>query len=145
MRFVAIGSAPELGSSWMLPRIIGFHRAKEMMLTGRIYSAEEALELGLVHRLTEPDRLMPEAIALAQEIAANPEPTLRTVKRMMWEDLTANGDESTWRRSTENITNARKTAEYREGMLAFAEKRPPRYHDREYMAALRAQLEQGSS
>lgn len=140
MRFAAIGSVPELGSSWMLPKVIGLHRAKEMVLTGRIYSAQEALELGLVRRLVEPDQLLPQAVALAQEMAANPESTLRTIKRMLWEDLLANGDESTWRRSTENITAARKTAEYREGILAFAEKRPPRYHDAEHMAALRAQL-----
>ncbi len=141
MRFAAIGSVPELGSSWMLPKVIGLHRAKEMVLTGRIYSAQEALELGLVRRLVEPDQLLPQAVALAQEMAANPESTLRTIKRMLWEDLLANGDESTWRRSTENITAARKTAEYREGILAFAEKRPPRYHDAEHMAALRAQFD----
>ena len=86
MRFAAIGLTPEVSSSWMLPRVIGLHNAKEMMLTGRIYSAQDALELGLVRRLVEPDQLLPEAIALGQEIAANPASTLRTVKKMTFDD-----------------------------------------------------------
>ena len=59
MRFAAIGLTPEFSSTWSLARVIGIQNAKEMMLTGRIYSAQEALELGLVHRLVEPDRLLP--------------------------------------------------------------------------------------
>jgi enoyl-CoA hydratase/carnithine racemase len=141
MRFAAIGSVPELGSSWMLPKIIGFHRAKEMILTGRIYDAHEAKELGIVRRVVEPDELMPEAIALAQEIAANPQSTLRTIKKMMWEDLTASGDDGTWQRANDYLLEARKTAEYREGILTFSEKRDARYPDDAHMAALRSEIE----
>jgi enoyl-CoA hydratase/carnithine racemase len=145
MRFAAIGSVPELGSSWLLPRIIGFHRAKEMVLTGRIYDAEAAKELGIVRQVVEPDRLLPEAIALAQEMSGNPASTLRTVKKMMWEDLTEGGDEGTWRRANEYLLEARQTAEYREGALAFREKRDPQYHDEAHMAALREAMKAESS
>lgn len=143
MRFAAIGSVPEIGSSWMLPQIIGYQRAKEMCLTGRIYNAQDALALGLVRRIVPPEDLVPEAVALASEIAANPESTLRVIKRMMWDDLIANGDETTWRRANDNIVAARKTAEYREGVLAFVEKRPTRYHDEAHMDRLRAELGAG--
>jgi len=141
MRFAAIGSVPELGSSWLLPRIIGFHRAKEMILTGRIYDAEEARELGIVRRVVEPEQLLPEAIALAQEIAANPASTLRRIKKMMWEDLTSGGDGGQWQRADDYLLEARKTPEYREGILTFTEKRDARYHDAEHMAALQAEID----
>ena len=59
MRFAAIGLTPEVSSSWMLPRVIGLHNAKEMMLTGRIYSAQEALELGLVRGWSSPTNCCP--------------------------------------------------------------------------------------
>jgi enoyl-CoA hydratase/carnithine racemase len=144
-RFAAIGLTPELNSSWMLPRIIGLQNAKEMMLTGRIYSAEEAKSLGLVRHVVEPDQLMPTAIALASEIAANPEPTLRTIKRMIMEDLLSSDLSTIERRSSKNFADARKTAEHREALLALREKRPPRYHDVEYMAELAARVAAGTS
>ncbi len=75
-RFAAIGLTPELSSSWLLPRLIGVQRAKEMMLTGRIWSAEEAHQLGLVRQVVEPEDLVPTAIAQAAEIAANPSSSL---------------------------------------------------------------------
>ena len=143
MRFAAIGLVPELASSWMLPKVVGLHRAKEMMLTGRVYSAEDALEL--VHRLVEPDELIPEAVRLGQEIAANPESTLRVIKQMIWADLRSNGDEGTWRRSAERFAAARKTVEHREALLAFRDKRPPKFHDDEYMEELKAKVEAGTS
>ncbi|HJM88134.1 MAG TPA: enoyl-CoA hydratase/isomerase family protein [Dehalococcoidia bacterium] len=141
MRFAAIASVPELGSAWLLPKIIGFHRAQEMVLTGRIYDAEEARDLGLVRRVVEPEQLLPEAIALAQEIAKNPESALRRIKKVMWQELRIGGDEGTWQRSTGYLREARQDAEYREGILSFLEKRDPRYHDEAHMAALRAELD----
>jgi enoyl-CoA hydratase/carnithine racemase len=144
-RFAAIGLTPELNSSWMLPRIVGLQNAKEMMLTGRIYSAEEAKSLGLVRHVVEPEQLLPTAIALASEIAANPEPTLRTIKRMIMEDLLTSDLSTIERRSTTNFAEARKTAEHREALLALREKRPPRYHDVEYMAELAEKVASGTS
>ncbi|MDA1002270.1 MAG: enoyl-CoA hydratase-related protein [Chloroflexi bacterium] len=140
-RFAAIGLTPELSSSWLLPRLIGLQRAKEMMLTGRIWGAEEARSLGLVREVVEPDELLPTAIARAAEIAANPEPTLRVIKRMLMEDLVSADLSSVDRRSSVNFAASRKTAEHREALLALREKRPPRYHDDAYMAELTAGLD----
>jgi enoyl-CoA hydratase/carnithine racemase len=145
MRFAAIGLSPEVGSSWVLPRIIGLHKAREMMLTGRIYNAEEALELGLIHKLYEPDELIPAAIELATEIAANPISSLATIKRMLWDDLAATDVSSVWRRSGENFANARKTPEHREALLALREKRKPNFHDVKYMEDLEEKISKGTS
>ncbi len=57
-RFAAIGMTPELNSSWMLPKLIGVQKSKEMMLTGRIWNAHETQDLGLVREVWEPDDLM---------------------------------------------------------------------------------------
>ncbi len=133
MRFAALGLTPELSSAWALPRLIGIQNAKEMMLSGRIYSAQEALELGLVHRLVEPDRLLPEAIALGQEIAANPESTLRAVKEMLFSDFFAPNIEAVQQNSRSKFDASLKTPEHREAVLGFVEKRAPRFHDAEHM------------
>lgn len=143
MRFAAIGLTPEVSSAWMLPRVIGLHNAKEMMLTGRIYSAEQALELGLVNRLVEPDQLLPEAIALGQEIAANPVSTLHTVKKMTFDDLFAPTLEATEQNSRVHFDAALQTPEHREAVRAFSERRTPRFHEEEYMSALAEEMRQG--
>ena len=87
MAFVKMGVTPELGSSHFLVARVGFGRASDMCLTGKLYSGEEAYNLGLVDRLVPHDQLMSEACALAQEIAGNPAPHLRWVKEL----LTSNG------------------------------------------------------
>ena len=144
-RFAALGLTPELGSTWTLPRVVGLQRAKEMMLTGRIYSAEDALEIGLVHRLYEPDELIPEAVKLGNEIAANPEGTLREIKALLWNDLMDSGSDETWKRSSEHFSASRKTAEHRESLLAFREKRSPKFHDNEHMEGVRQGIESAES
>ncbi len=139
-RFAAIGLTPEIHSTWLLPKIIGLHKAKEMMLTGRIYSAEDALELGMVHRLYPPEELLPAAIALGEEIARNPEVTLRKIKELVWQDLREGTDfEVVAHRSSTTFSAALLSAEAREAVRAFGEKRQPRFHDAEHMETMRAE------
>jgi enoyl-CoA hydratase/carnithine racemase len=145
MRFAAIGLTPEVGSSWMLPRIIGLHNAKEMMLTGRIYEAQECLKLGLVHKLYEPEELVPAAIELAAEIAANPISTLATIKRMIWDDLAAIDVASVWRKSSDKFAESRKTPEHREALLALKDKRKSNFHDTKYMEELAEKIARRTS
>ena len=140
MRFAALGLTPELDSSWLLPRIVGLQRAKEMMLTARIYSAEEARDLGLVRRVVEPDELEAEAIALAGEIAAHPASTLATIKRMIFEDLLASDFEAIDRRSEDHFAAARRSPEHREALSALGQRREPRYHDAEHMAGVEERM-----
>lgn len=139
-RFAAIGLTPELSSSWLLPRLIGVQRAKEMMLTGRIWSAEEAQQLGLVRQVVEPDDLLPTAISQAAEIAANPSTSVSVIKRMMMEDMLTTDLSTVMRRSDDNFAAGRKTAEHREALFALGEKRSARFHDPAHMAEVAAGL-----
>lgn len=144
-RFAAIGLTPELSSAYMLPRLIGMQRAKEMILTGRIWTAEETRDIGLVRHVYEPDDLLPQAVALAAEIAANPTTTLKVIKRQLMEDLLATDLSMVKRRSDENFAAARKTPEHREGLYALRERRAPRYHDEAYMAELAGKVARGEA
>ncbi len=140
-RFAAIGLTPELSSSWLLPKLIGVQRAKEMMLTGRIWSAQEAHQLGLVREVVEPEDLLPTAIAQAAEIAANPSTSLSVIKRMLMEDLLSTDLTTIERRSGENFAAGRRSPEHREALFALREKRPARFHDAEHMAEVVAGLD----
>ncbi|TAJ16874.1 MAG: enoyl-CoA hydratase/isomerase family protein [Dehalococcoidia bacterium] len=144
-RFAAIGLTPELNSSWMLPKLIGVQRSKEMMLTGRIWNAEQTRDLGLVREVVAPEDLMPRAIALGAEIASNPASTLKVIKRMLMEDLLSTDLTTIDRRSSVNFADARRTAEHREALYALRERRDPRYHDEAYMAELTARVERGEA
>lgn len=140
MRFAKLGLTPELNSQWLLPRIIGLHNAKEMMLTGRIYSAAEALKLGLVQEVVEPEQLMPAAMALAAEIAANPLSSLLAIKRNIYQDMLDANVARIEARSTQLFVDSRSTIAHREAIGALQERREPRFHDPEHMAALEARV-----
>lgn len=81
--FVRIGLTPEFGSSFMLPRIVGLAKAMELVLTAREISAQEALDLGLLNQLTDPQDLLPAALKLAQTIAQMPLPAIRMAKAIL--------------------------------------------------------------
>ncbi len=81
--FVRIGVTPEFGSSYMLPRLVGLSRAMELVLTARQFDAAEALSMGILHRVTAPEELLPAALELGVEIAALPRPAIRMTKAIM--------------------------------------------------------------
>lgn len=137
MRFAAIGVTPEISSSWALPRIVGMQKAREMMLTGRIYTAEEAKDFGLVHRIVGPDELIDEAVALAAEIASNPPRTVQLIRRMIFDDYFAGDILSVRVNSDRAWQQAQANREFVEAFRAKAEKREPRFHDAKYMDQLR--------
>lgn len=81
--FVRAGLTPEFGSSYLLPRLIGYSRAAELVFTCRIVPAEEALQLGLINRMTPPEGLMTESMALARLIADQPVEALIKAKALL--------------------------------------------------------------
>ena len=127
MVFVRMGVVPELASSHYLVQRMGIGRASEMCLTGRLYPAKEAFEMGLVDRLVADEELLPTAQELAATIAANPAPQLQWVKQL----LTANGSETdlalVQKREMELLAQAYVSPEHKEAVAAFLEKRPPDY------------------
>jgi enoyl-CoA hydratase/carnithine racemase len=119
MFFVKVGLVPELASTHFLVQRIGFGRASEMALTGALYDAQEAHRMGLADRLVEPEELLPSALALAEQMAANPGRQLRMTKRL----LTANGSdtdlEAVQERESELIRECWESPEHREAVAAF--------------------------
>jgi enoyl-CoA hydratase len=83
---VKVGLLPGWGGSARMVQRIGLHRAKELALTGRFLSADEALAWGLVNRVVAPEQLMPEAEALAREMLASPPEALAAYKRLLDEE-----------------------------------------------------------
>ena len=125
MMFVKMGVTPELASSHFLVQRMGFGRASEMCLTARLYSGEEAFQMGLADRLTSAADLLPSATALAREIAANPAPHLGWVKEL----LTANGSETdiakVQQREGDVLAKAYVSTAHQEAVDAFLAKRTP--------------------
>ncbi|GAB3095734.1 enoyl-CoA hydratase [Aestuariicella hydrocarbonica] len=81
--FINLGIIPGDGGAWFMQRLIGYQRAAELTFTGRIISAEEALEYGVVLEVVEADRLLARAGELAQEMASKPAHAVRMTKRLM--------------------------------------------------------------
>ena len=127
MAFVRMGVTPELASSHFLVQRVGFGAANEMCLTGRLYSADEAFSKRLVERVVEPDELLNTAQALASEMAANPSPHLRWIKQL----ISKNGSEQDISKvqafEGEILGKAYVSAEHKEAVAAFLEKRTPQF------------------
>jgi enoyl-CoA hydratase/carnithine racemase len=122
--FIKLGLIPGDGGAWLLPRAIGMSRAAEMSFTGDAISAETAVEYGLVSRIVPVDRLLAEANALADRIAANPGPALRMTKRLLREGQHMRLD-SLLELSAGFQALAHQTPHHIEAVAAFLEKRPP--------------------
>jgi 2-(1,2-epoxy-1,2-dihydrophenyl)acetyl-CoA isomerase len=121
-----LGALPDLGLLQTLPWAIGSLRAKEMILLNRRYSADEAVAIGLANRAVAPERLMPEALEMAEEIAAGPAAMLSMSKVMMKRAYEASVEEFFEREAIAQAV-AFGSAEFNEGVEAFLAKRKPRF------------------
>ena len=129
--FAKRGIVPEACSSWFLPRLVGISQAAEWVYTGRLLTADEALAGGLVRSVHEPDELLPAAIAIAREIADNTAPVSVALSRqMMWRMLGADHPMEAHRVDSRGIQSRGKTADAKEGVESFLEKRPARFPDK---------------
>ena len=114
------------GALLRLPRRIPYHLAMELALTGDPIDAERGFEVGLVSRLAEPGEALAVALELAAAIAANGPLATAASKRILVE-APGWGEDELWERQAEIADPVRDSADAREGSLAFAEKRPPRW------------------
>jgi 2-(1,2-epoxy-1,2-dihydrophenyl)acetyl-CoA isomerase len=124
--FVRLGVVPDGGSSWILPRLIGRERAAAMMLLGEEVPAETALGWGMVHKVLDDAQLMPAARALAEKMANGPTRAYASIKRMIAAS-TENDLPAQLALEAECQTAAFRTADSREGVAAFVEKRAAKF------------------
>lgn len=120
---------PESGGTWLLPRLVGWHKACEISLLGRILESADIERLGLANRIIPHDELLDEAMSWAKELAGNPPLAMAATKRTMRQGL-----DSTFEANTSNVMaelmQLFQTDDFRESIVSFMEKRDPKYTGR---------------
>ncbi|MBI2866286.1 MAG: enoyl-CoA hydratase [Chloroflexi bacterium] len=120
--FARVGLMPEFGSTYFLPRLVGVAKALELCLTGRLFGAQEALEIGLVNRVVPGESLEAETYELARQIAAGPPLALGLIKRFLHQGLDADLPTQYYAESLA-IQRLFESEDHAEGVRAFLEKR----------------------
>ena len=124
MGFIKMGLVPELASTRLLAARVGFGRASDLFLSGRLISGTEAHAIGLADRLAEPAELLATALATANSYAANPDLQLRMTKQLLTENVVDTDLRAIQRREQALLAECWKSAEHKEAVAAFVEKRP---------------------
>ncbi|HVA76854.1 MAG TPA: crotonase/enoyl-CoA hydratase family protein [Candidatus Binataceae bacterium] len=125
------GIVPEACSSWFLPRIVGISQALEWTFSGRVFSAQEALEGRLVRKVYPAAELIPAARALARDIADNTsQVSVALIRQMMWKMLGADHPMEAHKVDSKGIFVRGSSADVREGVLSFLEKRPAKFPEK---------------
>jgi len=125
--FVRIGLVPDGGSTWLLPRLIGLARARELSLLAERLPAETALAWGLINRVCEDENLPEEAMALAGRLAEGPTVALAATRRLYWSSPQNSFDQQLDLERQEQ-RRAGLSEDVVEGIAAFLQKRPARFH-----------------
>jgi 2-(1,2-epoxy-1,2-dihydrophenyl)acetyl-CoA isomerase len=116
----------DAGGTYFLPRLVGLSRAKEIMFSGEPVSAARALELGLVMKVVEPERLMGESMELARQLAIGPTRAIGMIKRMLNRSFESDLDTALeMEAALQGI--AASTADVIEGVTGFLQKRKPEF------------------
>ena len=127
--FVRRGMHPDWGGTYFLPRLVGLAKACELIWSGKAVDADEALSLGIVSQVVEPNDLMPTVLEMASEFAAGPPVAIRLAKRAIYRAM-----ETGLREALEFETYAQniclETDDFKEGVRAFVEKREPTFSGR---------------
>jgi len=127
--FTKRGVLPESGGTWLLPRLVGWEKAAEIAFLGKVLSAQESLEYGLVRKVVPADRLMDEARALASEMAKNAPLAVQATKRMMRLSM-----EETFEANVHHVflqlLPLFRSQDFTEGVKAFIERREPQFEGR---------------
>jgi len=124
--FRRIGLVPDGGSTYLLPRLVGMARAKELSILAEKLPAEKAMDWGIVNRVYDDDALMGEAMKLARELADGPTVSLKLIRKLYWESpLNTYDEQLDLERQSQKI--AGQTEDFGEGVKAFFEKRPAEF------------------
>lgn len=131
MGFIRMGLVPELASTRLLTARVGFGRASDLALSGRIISGTEAHSIGLADQIAEPQELLERATSVAHSYAANPDLQLRMTKQLLTENMSEADLWTAQRREMQMLQECWKSDEHREAVAAFREKRPPVFRPEE--------------
>ncbi len=124
--FTKRGVLPESGGSWLLPRLIGWARACELAFLGKVLTAEEGLQLGLLNRVVAPAECLPTTMQWAREIAANAPLAVQATKRVMRLGLEESFEANVHHVFLQLLPLFR-SDDFKEGILAYMEKRAPKF------------------
>ncbi|MCP3855342.1 MAG: hypothetical protein GY745_01805 [Actinomycetia bacterium] len=127
--YTARGLVPESGGTWLLPRIVGWSKAAELLFTARTLGADEAMDLGLLSDVVAADELEKASMALASEIAANAPLAIKAAKRLMRHAMNENLEDHVQRQYLA-LLPLFGTEDFREGLASFLEKRPADFQGR---------------
>jgi enoyl-CoA hydratase/carnithine racemase len=121
------GVIPDAQAHWTVPRAVGFAHAADLLLTGRHFTAEEAVAMGLASRAAPPDEVLATAMGVARDLATNTAPlSVAITKRLLWASPPPAADDAD-RLESAMHRHVMGEADAREGVLAFLERRPPRW------------------
>lgn len=124
--FIKIGLVPDCGGTFILPRLVGWKRAAELMMTGEVVTAERALEMGMINAVVPDDELLARALAMAERLAQAPTAAIGRIKELLEASATSDYAGQLDREREAQIESG-KTRDFREGVTAFLEKRPAKF------------------
>ncbi len=126
--FARRGIMAEHGIAWLLPRVIGTGRAMDLLLSGRVFLAEEALDLGVVNRVVPREQVVDAAVAYARELAENCSPlAMGTMKRQVCAATSTDLESARAEALRLWVDVLKPHPDFAEGIASFLEKRPPRF------------------
>lgn len=124
--FIKIGLSPDCGGTFILPRLVGYKRAAELMFTGDMITAEQAQEMGMINSVVPDAELMDHVLSLAERLAAAPTAAIAQTKKLL-DASAANDCSNQLELERQAQIKSGKTKDFVEGVSAFLEKRPPRF------------------
>lgn len=124
--FIKIGLVPDCGGTFILPRLVGWRRATQLMMTGEVITAQQALAMGMINAVVSDDQLIAQAMALAEGLAQAPTASIGRIKELL-EASAKNDYVGQLELEREAQLKSGLTKDFKEGVTAFIEKRPPKF------------------
>lgn len=124
--FIKIGLTPDCGGTFVLPRLVGLRRATQLMMTGEVVNAQQALAMGMINAVVADDQLIAQALAMAEQLAQAPTAAIGRIKELL-EASATNDFEGQLELERQTQLKSGLTKDFKEGVAAFIEKRPPKF------------------